>query len=69
MNDTEEMKGFTKAKTMKEQEKATTNEVLQSLLEVVSENLVAIYEVEERSIIMRILNGQKFRISIEEIQG
>ncbi|MBR2970878.1 MAG: hypothetical protein IKC48_03680 [Clostridia bacterium] len=63
---------------MKVKSKENTNENTQikrakidvlfnEILEVVTDSFVAIYEIEQNSIIMRFLNGQKFLISVKEV--
>ena len=60
---------------MKEQEevvivqdgKATAKDLFDKLAEVMAETFVATYEKGDNVLIMRIVNGQKFRISVEEM--
>ena len=60
------MANFEKQEALTE-EKAKAEELLQELLEVVADNFIATYETEGNSFIMRIANGQRFRVSVEEV--
>lgn len=47
--------------------RAKVGELCKKLSELVRNSFIGTYKVEDTSIIMRIPNGQKFRISVEEI--
>lgn len=46
----------------------TAKMLLDELTEVITDTFVATYEVAENALIMRIPNGQRFSVSVEEIQ-
>ena len=48
-------------------DKAKAGDLLQKLLELVRETLVATYEEKNGMIFMRIPNGQRFKILVEEV--
>ena len=52
---------------MVEKEKANARELLDALTKMVRETFVATYEKEENALIMRLINGQRFAISVQEI--
>lgn len=47
-----------------------TNEdnLFKELLEVITDTFIATYEEEENSMIMRLVSGKRFRISVEELK-
>ena len=47
--------------------RAKVGELCKELSELVRNSFIGTYKVEDTSIIMHIPNGQKFRISVEEI--
>ena len=49
-------------------EKTKTEDLFQELTEVITDSFVATYKTEENALIMKISNGQKFRISVEELK-
>ena len=61
MNEKQEQKVLTT-------EKAKAEDLFQELTEVITDSFVAAYETEGNALIMRIANGQKFRIAVEEVQ-
>jgi len=46
----------------------TAKMLLDELTEVITDTFVATYEVAENALIMRIPSGQRFSVSVEEIQ-
>ena len=52
---------------MKKESEASVEELTEEIVSVIKKSFVAIYEREGNSLIMRIPNGQKFRISVEEL--
>lgn len=67
MDKTNQTEEFTKENTMIIEKKAKVSDLFKEVLEVITDTFVATYEVEENSLIMRIPNGQKFRISVEGV--
>lgn len=51
----------------KKKKRVETKELFEEIVGVVKDNFVAIYETEQSTLIIRMLNGQKFRLSFEEI--
>lgn len=51
----------------KKKKRVETKELFEEIVGVVKDNFVAIYETEQSTLIIRMLNGQKFRLSLEEI--
>lgn len=49
-------------------EKAKAEDLFQELLEVIEDTFIATYEVEKCALVMRIPNGQRFRVSVQEIE-
>ena len=43
-----------------------TKDLLRELATVIAENFVAVYQMEKDGILMRILNGQQFLITVQE---
>lgn len=41
--------------------------VFQEIVTVIKDGFVATYQTENNALIMRIVNGQKFRITVEEV--
>ncbi len=64
MKNTQQIKEFTKEEIGK---RAKVENLFQEILELVRNSFIGTYETQDHSIIMRIPNGQKFRISVEEI--
>ena len=64
MKHTQQIEEFTKEEIGK---RAKVGDLFQEILELVRNSFIGTYKVEDTSIIMRIPNGQKFRISVEEI--
>lgn len=64
MKNTQQIKGFTKEEIDK---RAKVGDLFQEILELVRNNFIGTYDIKDHSIIMRIPNGQKFRISLEEM--
>ena len=55
-------------KILQQDEQETSAENLfKELLEVVTDTFIATYEVEGNSMVMKIVCGKKFRISVEEL--
>ena len=50
-----------------EKEKANVGELFDALTEIVRETFVATYEKEENTLVMRLVNGQRFAISVQEL--
>lgn len=67
MEKTNQNEVFTNDNTIKAEEQAKVSELFKEVLEVITDTFVATYEVEGNSMIMRIPNGQKFRISVEGV--
>ena len=53
---------------MEEQRKTTKQEVMDKIAQTLKEELVVILENDGKSITLKLLNGQTFRICIEEIE-
>ena len=51
----------------KKKKRVETKELFEEIVGVVKDNFVAIYETEQSTLIIRMLNGQNFRLSLEEI--
>lgn len=51
----------------KKKKRVETKELFEEIVGGVKDNFVAIYETEQSTLIIRMLNGQKFRLSLEEI--
>ena len=50
-----------------EKKKVAVQELFKELAGTIAELYVAIYEKQDNSLIMRLLNGQKFKITVEEM--
>lgn len=55
-------------KIVEQKKTATVEECFKAIVEVVRENLVAIYSVEETSLGIRLPNGQKFCLTLRECE-
>ena len=64
MENTQQLKQCTNEKA---ENRANVKDLFQEIVEITRNSFVATYEVKNASLIMRIPNGQKFRISVEEI--
>lgn len=64
MKNTQQIKEFTKEEIGT---RAKVGDLFKELSELVRNSFIGTYEIKDTSIIMRIPNGQKFRISVEEI--
>ena len=51
----------------KKKKRVETKERFEEIVGGEKDNYVAIYETEQSTLIIRMLNGQKFRLSLEEI--
>ena len=65
MEKTEKTMEFTNENAVETQVQAKVSDVFKEVVEVITDSFVATYEVKDNSLIMRIPNGQKFRISVE----
>lgn len=63
MEKTEEKNVLTKE--IKEQ-RAGVNELFEEVVEVITDSFVATYQREGTSLIMRFVNGQKYRLTVQE---
>ena len=52
--------------TMEERERANAKEILEEVALAINDTFIARCERVEGGIIMRLLNGQKFRLNVEE---
>lgn len=70
MEKTKEQQAFTTEEDFTEKEtsgKANAKDLFEEIVEVITDSFVATYQAEGNSLTMRIPNGQKFRITVEEI--
>lgn len=65
MEKTEKTMEFTNENAVETQVQAKVSDLFKEVVEVITDSFVATYEVKDNSLIMRIPNGQKFRISVE----
>ena len=49
-----------------EEKKAGVNELFEEVVEVITDTFVATYQKEGTSLIMRFVNGQKYRLTVQE---
>ena len=56
-----------KEKMVRQDKKATAKDLFEKLAEVVAETFVATYEKGDNVLIMRIPNGQTFKITVQEV--
>lgn len=66
MEKTQQTKVLTNEEYLDKEKQAKVSDLFQEIVEVITDTFVATYEIECNSIIMRIVNGQKFRITVEE---
>ena len=52
--------------TMEERERTNAKEILEEVALAINDTFIARWERVEGGIIMRMLNGQKFRLNVEE---
>ncbi len=65
MEKTEKTMEFTNENAVETQVQAKVSDLFKEVVEVITDSFVATYEVKDNSLIMRIPNGKKFRISVE----
>jgi len=65
MEKTEKTMEFTNENAVETQVQAKVSDLFKEVVEVITDSFVATYEVKDNYLIMRIPNGQKFRISVE----
>lgn len=70
MEKTTNKEGAIQTETKKEEMeyRAQPKELLQELSEVIADTFVGTYQMDDNSLIMRIPNGQAFRIIVEEVE-
>ena len=53
--------------TKNQKYRAKAEDLLNELTSVMRSAFIAIYEKEEKSVIMRLVNGQRFRVTVDEL--
>ena len=67
MQEPKEISVQTTAEQTKQAHKAKVEDLFAEIVEVIKNNFVAIYQTQANALIMRIPNGQKFRVIVEEV--